>query len=307
LLAPLTGSGSKPEATIESSSYDLDYGGESTVPASQRNVVHAITLRAAAEGVSLLFDAGDTPGVDSPASDPDITAVGGTTLGIGAENQRLFETGWSTLLAEQAQGSTSWQNKGINVAGGGGPSALYAEPSYQRGVVPNALATNSAGHLARTVPDIAADGDPNSGMLFGLIVTHKDGKAGPYEPFRQAGTSMATPMVAGIVADAEQGRRRSFGFLNPLLYSLAGTAAFHDIEPLGASDPQTDRGVSTTGLIKVGKKFVNGVVAEVNDAQDQRGTKQVTAPGYDTMTGLGSPNGPAFIKALRSGKQPSTG
>jgi hypothetical protein len=40
---------------------------------------------------------------------------------------------------------------------------------------------------------------------------------------------------------------------------------------------------------------------EVNDAQDQSGTHQVTAPGYDTMTGLGTPNGSAFIKDLRSG------
>jgi subtilase family serine protease len=303
LLEPLTGSVSKPKATVESSSYDLDYGGERTVPASQRNVVHAIALRAAAEGVSLLFDAGDTPGVDAPASDPDVTAVGGTTLGIGAENQRLFETGWSGLLAERTDTSTSWKNYGVNLAGGGGASALYAEPSYQRGVVPNSLATNSAGHLARTVPDIAADGDPDSGMLFGLIAPRKHGKLGPYEQFRQAGTSMATPLVAGIVADAAQGRR--FGFLNPLLYSLAGTDAFHDVESLSASAPQTYRAVSTTAHVKVGKKFINGLLVEVNDGQGVRGTHQVTAPGYDTMTGLGTPNGAAFIKALRSGKRSS--
>ena len=37
------------------------------------------------------------------------------------------------------------------------------------------------------------------------------------------------------------------------------------------------------------------------DEQDPSHTDQVTAPGYDTMTGLGTPNGPAFIKALQSG------
>jgi hypothetical protein len=45
-----------------------------------------------------------------------------------------------------------------------------------------------------------------------------------------------------------------------------------------------------------------GFLVGVNDAQDPSGTDQVTAPGYDTMTGLGTPNGRAFIKGLRSGK-----
>jgi hypothetical protein len=43
-------------------------------------------------------------------------------------------------------------------------------------------------------------------------------------------------------------------------------------------------------------------VIGVLDAQDTSGTDQATAPGYDTMTGLGTPNGSAFIKGLRSGE-----
>jgi subtilase family serine protease len=302
MLAPLTGHGSSASAAIESVSYRLVYPSESSVPRSLLKVSHAIALRAAAEGVSLLMISGDEPGVVAPASDPDVTAVGGTTLGIGARNQRLFETGWSTAFGERTGQSGPWHNEGILLAAGGGASAVYGEPGYQKGVVPSSMARNKAGQAGRTVPDISADADPYSGMLFGLIVTHPNRKTTSYEPFRQAGTSTSTPLIAGIVADAEQGQPGNFGFLNPLLYSLAGSRAFHDILPVSPSDPQVDRGFYTPGETDIHNKFALGFLVGINDVQDESGTRQVTAPGYDTMTGLGTPNGPAFIKALRSGK-----
>jgi subtilase family serine protease len=302
MLAPLTGHGSSASAAIESVSYRLVYPSESSVPRSLLKVSHAIALRAAAEGVSLLVISGDAPGVVTPASDPDVTAVGGTTLGIGARNQRVFETGWSTAFGERTAESGPWHSEGILLAAGGGASAVYDEPGYQKGVVPRSMARNKEGRTGRTVPDIAADADPYSGMLFGLIVTHQSSKTTSYEPFRQAGTSTSTPLIAGIVADAEQGQPGSLGFLNPLLYSLAGSRAFHDILPITRSDPQVDRGFYTPGETDINNKFAPGFLVGINDAQDESGTHQVTAPGYDTMTGLGSPNGPAFIKALRSGK-----
>jgi hypothetical protein len=106
-----------------------------------------------------------------------------------------------------------------------------------------------------------------------------------------------------MVADAEQGQPTSLGFLNPVLYSLAGSRAFHDILPVSPSDPQVDRAVYTPGETDINKKFAPGFLVGVLDAQDPSGTDQVTAPGYDTMTGLGTPNGRAFIKGLRSGKK----
>jgi hypothetical protein len=105
------------------------------------------------------------------------------------------------------------------------------------------MALNQAGKPGRAVPDISADADPKSGMLLGLVTTKPNGKPRPYETFLQAGTSLATPLVAGMVADAEQGQPRNFGFLNPLLYSLAGSQAFHDILPVSPASrgysPQT--------------------------------------------------------------------
>ncbi|WP_329002375.1 hypothetical protein OHA18_04610 [Kribbella sp. NBC_00709] len=52
-----------------------------------------------AEGVGMYFSSGDTPGLTTTASDPFVTAVGGTTLGLGAGNHRVVETGWSNGTA----------------------------------------------------------------------------------------------------------------------------------------------------------------------------------------------------------------
>jgi subtilase family serine protease len=298
-LAPLTGHGSSASAGIESVSYELP-GHERGVSPAHQKAGHAVALRAAAEGVSVLYGSGDGPGVWSPSSDPDVTAVGGTTLGIGAHNRRVFETGWSTELGERIGASGPWHDTGLGQAGGGGASAVYGRPSYQKGVVPAALSRDGQGNVGRAVPDISADADLASGGLFGAIFASR-GKTIPYTPFVGSGTSQATPLVAGIVADAEQGGRESLGFLNPRLYSLAGSRAYHDVLPLGRSAPQVDRGFYTSGPVAIGHTFAIGFRLGINDAQHRRGTRQVTAPGYDTTTGLGTPNGSAFINGLRTG------
>jgi subtilase family serine protease len=305
-LAPLTGHGS-PSVAIESISYGLSYSiGERSVPASQVKVDHAIALRAGAEGVSMLDASGDAPGLDPPDSDPDMTAVGGTTLGIGAHNQRLFETGWSTDFGQRTGHSGVWHDGGAELATGGGVSDIYGEPNYQKGVVPSTMSRTATGHVGRVVPDIAADGDPASGMLFGAIVIRKNGKPTPYSTFRQAGTSTSTPLVAGIVADAEQGTRPNLGFLNPLLYSMSGSNAFHDVLPVSSSDPQVDRAFYTPGDTEIDQKFAPGFLVGINDVQDPGRSNQVTAPGYDTITGLGTPNGSAFLAGLRSSQRHAT-
>ncbi len=100
-------------------------------PASQLQVEHAYLVRAAAEGVTMLFSAGDQSGVEVPSSDPYATAVGGTTLAIGHDNPRLFETGWSTGIS--AAGGGKWHFQGEQGASGGGPSLLWQQPAYQHG------------------------------------------------------------------------------------------------------------------------------------------------------------------------------
>jgi subtilase family serine protease len=284
----LGGNGSTPMASIVSNSWGL-MGGEED-PSVYWQTAHTIDLRAAAEGVGMYFATGDNPGIAIPASDPYSIAVGGTTLGIGAADNRVFETGWSDQVGFLEHGQ--WVNQGIpRAAAGGGVSTLYAQPKYQAGVVPASMSTYD-GALDRTIPDLSADADRDSGILEGVMTG-----AGHYETFDLGGTSLATPLVAGMVADAQQGQQTPFGFIDPLIYSLAGTSAFHDILSLPNSTPAIDRAAfapeSTSGW--------GHAASETFDTQNPAYTSQVTAPGYDTMTGLGTPNGASFIAGLRSG------
>lgn len=287
-LSVLTGNGAHPSASIESNSWQIPLG---EVPAQ---TVHAIDLRAAAEGVGMYFAAGDTPGLNVTDSDPYAIAVGGTTLGIGAKDNRLFETGWSDDYATLDNGK--WTDWGISEGAGGGTSLVYGQPAYQKGVVPASMSRVRVGKrivTGRTVPDIAADADPGTGILTGYIASESNGHPGPYQTEVGAGTSLATPLIAGLVADAQQGEKSAFGFINPLIYHLAGTQAFHDIVPVTASMPQQDRDayIPASGSV--------GTSVNVFDSQERAYTQQVTAKGYDTMTGVGTPNGTAFISGLR--------
>jgi subtilase family serine protease len=287
-LFVLTGNGAHPSASIVSNSWKLDAG---DVPVQ---TVHAMDLRAAAEGVGMYFASGDTPDVNTTDSDPYATAVGGTTLGIGAKNNRVFETGWSDDYASLDAGK--WDDVGIGGGAGGGTSPVWGQPAYQKGVVPASMSRVSVGKrivTGRAVPDIAADGDPDSGILTGYIASGTDAHPGPYQTEVNAGTSLATPLVAGLVADAQQGQKSAFGFINPLLYRLAGTRAFHDILPVTASMPQQDR-----DAYEPASEGISPAV-DVFDSQERADTQQVTAKGYDTMTGVGTPNGAAFITGLR--------
>jgi subtilase family serine protease len=286
-LAVLTGSGAHPSASIVSNSWQIPLG---EVPAK---TVHAIDLRAAGEGVGMYFSSGDTTGLTVTDSDPYAVAVGGTTLGIGAKNNRVFETGWSDDSGSLDSGK--WTDLGIS-GDGGGTSLVYGQPAYQKGVVPASMSRVRVGKRVatnRAVPDIAADGDLDSGMLTGYIASGTNAHPGPYHTVVNAGTSLASPLVAGLVADAQQGRKSAFGFINPLLYRLAGTRAFHDILPVTASMPQQDRDAYQPGSGGAGP------VVDVFDSQERAYTQQVTAKGYDTMTGVGTPNGTAFIAGLR--------
>jgi hypothetical protein len=64
-----------------------------------------------------------------------------------------------------------------------------------------------------------------------------------------------------------------------LLYSLAGSRAFHDILPISPPDPQVDRAFYSAGETEINNKFAPGFLVGVNDAQDASGTSQVTARG----------------------------
>jgi subtilase family serine protease len=285
----LTGHGARPSASLESFSWQIPLG---QVPPK---TVHAIDLRAAAEGVGMYVAAGDGPGLNVTDSDPDATAVGGTTLGLGARDNRLFETGWSDDYV--TLGSGKWTDFGVGEGTGGGTSLVYRQPAYQKGIVPASMSHVRVGKRRvtdRAVPDIAADADPDSGILIGYIASETNGRPGRYRTQVGSGTSLATPLIAGLVADAQQGQKSAFGFINPLIYHLTRTPALHDILPVTTATPQPDRDAYLPG-----SGPLNPTALDVFDAQERRYTHQVTARGYDTMTGVGTPDGAAFISGLR--------
>ena len=293
-LAILDGTGRRPLAFVVSNSWET--GGESQA-AALTSVEHAFLLRAAAEGVGMYFSSGDGSGVQEPSSDPLAIAVGGTSLGIGAGGRRLFETGWSSGISQIRRGR--WFLESENGASGGGPSLLWAQPPDQRHVVPAALSRAAAGDRhggpVRSVPDLSADADPFTGMGTGLL-TFRAGQPPAYSETSLGGTSLAAPLVAGMVTAAQQGQPRPFGFLSPVIYRLAGTRAFTDPRPLTGRSPVAWRGVFC------GVPDCPFRVLVTNDDQSTSllgYTGQVTLRGYDNMTGVGSPDGAAFISALR--------
>ncbi len=269
--------------------------GDDSQPAILTNIMHSYLVRAAAQGVGMYFASGDSSGVETP-DDPFSILVGGTSLGIGKDNQRLFETGWSTGRSVISHGN--WVLKGEDGAASGGPSLIWAQPAYQHGVVPRAQALADPGSrlgLVRSEPDLAADADLYTGFATGVLSFPKN-KPPAFSKLLIGGTSMASPLVAGIVADAQQGQRSVFGFTDPALYRLSGTRALRDMLPSTASTPGLFRGVVCT------LRFCPPSSLRTFDDQNPHMpgyTGQVTAKGYDNMTGVGTPRGQSFIRALR--------
>jgi subtilase family serine protease len=254
-------------------------------------------VQGAIEGIGIYFSSGDNsdeslvvgfPTVDWPASSPFVTAVGGTTLAVGRTNNYLFETGWGTTDARLS--GTTWtpQPPGPWLYGaGGGVSRVFAEPAYQSGVVPNSV-FQAQGRTGRAVPDISTLGDPQTGYLVGQTQTFPDGTV-KYSEYRLGGTSLSSPIFAGIMALADQAKGSPHGFANPRFYGLNGGPALHDVV-----SPAT-----TVAVVRV--NFNNSVDASAGTNTRLRTANQTlslqTTPGYDDVTGVGTP-GPGFLGAL---------
>ncbi|HJP72701.1 MAG TPA: S53 family peptidase [Pseudonocardiaceae bacterium] len=266
---------------------------ENQIPDSLIAAYQQIFQQGAVEGIGFYFASGDhgdwthsTPSypasVDYPASDPWVTAVGGTTLAIGQHANYEWETSWGDDLAPLSADGKTWIDPPgtFQFGGGGGPSAKFAQPFYQRGIVPDALShPNAAAKAARVLPDIAADADLATGMLIGRTATLTPDGSAQYGEERAYGTSEATPLIAGIQADAQQAAHGiPIGFANPAVYARYNTGAYHDItdpsSPIAVVDQERD---TTTGAITTGL----GTLARDPDL--------TAAPGYDDATGVGTP------------------
>jgi len=151
-------------------------------------------------------------------------------------------------------------------------SQIFAEPDYQ---------TNAGLHLSgRGVPDVAALADPQTGLLIGQTQTFPNGTY--YDEYRIGGTSLASPIFAGLMALADQKAGTPHGFANPLFY--ANSTAFYDVLSV------------KTAVAR--RNFNNSVDASAGTADrlrtfdDYSGSPTPhTNAGWDNVTGLGTPSG----------------
>ena len=209
-----------------------------------------------------------------------MTAVGGTSLAIGPKNGRLFEQGWGTGRSVLTGQVWAPNPPTFQYGGGGGTSRVFRQPNT------NSMSCRRHRKLLRNgphraVPDIAMVGDPNTGFLIGQSQTSPDGGI-KYSEYRVGGTSLSSPLLAGVMAVADQALGRGLGFLNPRLYRLAATDALSDIASQGVKD----------GVVRVDYK--NGFNASAGVVTSLRTFNQTGSiyprTGYDDATGIGTPN-----------------
>lgn len=247
--------------------------------ASTIAVYETLFLQGATEGISYSFSSGDNGDevantgakqADYPASDPFVTAVGGTTTAIGKTSTLAWETGWGTGKYTLSSDGKSWTlTTSFLYGAGGGASTIFDQPSYQKGIAP-------AG--ARQVPDVAMDADPTTGMLIGETQTFPNGVL--YDEYRIGGTSLASPLFAGMTALSIQHAGHGAGLLNPTIYANAHSDVFSDVTSAGPD----------AGNVRV--DFVNGIDATSGLVDSVRTFDQdsslTVGTGWDDVTGLGS-------------------
>ena len=184
---------------------------EDETPLSEAQAINSVLAEAAASGISVFNGTGDqgstcldgspdTIGV--PADSPNATAVGGTTPSYGADFGVDSESWWNGTSETPPTGQ-----------GGYGVSRYFARPSYQNGFTTSSM---------RSVPDVAVDADPSSGIEFCQADNGgcPDGKL-------VGGTSMTAPEMAAMTVTLNQNLGYNIGNFNAAVYPNAGAPRIH--------------------------------------------------------------------------------
>ncbi len=344
-------------ADIITNSYSYNGDVDPTTTATQDETF----MVAASTGITLLFSSGDngdlsqSNGIATGSYESDsayVTGVGGTTLFLSAPSGAKQEWGWGTYR-DYLGGATVNSGTSITTTGlvttsafgytfpafafysgaGGGISLVSPQPSYQAGIVPDALATTlwaSSGHSAtigkqRVSPDVSMDADPYTGYLIGesfTIAGNSIADAGctptssttEYCEIGFGGTSLASPLMAGTLAVVTQARLAAgkplIGFANPWLYSgkIGATltaSGINDVLP-PAHPVALLRGYAND-LTRVRVVTVNSSPLNIETSPYSlficsskicEGLNDIfnyTTTGYDDVTGLGVPYAPALV------------
>jgi len=296
------------------------YGSEELyTPTAVLGVENAINEIAALMGIAANFASGDEgdytfdfgppASVNAPADSLYATAVGGVSLALNSNNTIAWQAGWGTNETGLMDAGTIFDpplNLGFVFGAGGGPSAVFSKPSFQ--------STLHGKH--RLLPDISWLADPFTG---GVIAITSPFTYPPLQWTVYGGTSLATPMFSALWAIANQEAGVPLGQAAPYLYSMpAGTIT--DVLPVGSATNDTVSIKESSSLtnhysaaelaapLETTTKFYSALwnyplsqdtVYVVTFGTDS-GLK--TAPGWDDVTGLGTPNGQAFADFFNPGK-----
>jgi subtilase family serine protease len=236
---------------------------------------HVLFQKAADEGISVFASSGDSGAsqpacvgdgallsASTPASDPNVTAVGGTTLlADGTTGAYQSETAWTESVWGCNPPAVNFPAD-VNCSGGGF-SSLFGRPDFQ--------ASTFKGP-SRGVPDVAYNAGVAGGVLTHIQFVNDAFGLPPNVFFIVGGTSAGSPQWAGLAADGDQLAGRSLGDINPALYAISNSkiqysSALHDI---------------TTG---------NNNVVEIGGGYS-------AGAGWDPVTGLGSPNAANLLPQL---------
>jgi subtilase family serine protease len=250
------------------------------------------------------------PSVDMPASTPYATGVGGTSLFLHSNGQIQYQVGWGNNYTQLTYPSNHAPydpplDYGFVGGSGGGSSAVWPEPDFQSGL----------GNTYRQVPDISWLADPDTGVHVIMTVS------GVPTVFPDVGgTSVATPMFSALWAIANQaaGAKAPLGQAAPMLYSLP-PGAITDIIPVSnawnvkgkiVNPPQpvlVETAADLAQPLENTTTFLSTLYHELpSDGLPNiwwvltfgTDTSLVTAPGWDNVTGLGTPNGLDFVEAV---------
>ena len=251
---------------------------EETFPSRQSLLdLRSAYVAAAKQGISVLAASGDSGAADVdaggqfysypvtswPDSDPLVTGVGGTALQLASNGtRRAPDTVWNETDSAAVNaffGSTAPDP----AAGGGGSSIIFKRPAFQDSV-------KQVVGSRRGVPDVAM-----SAACDGAVDTYQSYPGEPAGWYLACGTSVATPLFAGIVALADQAAGHPLGNLDPALYALAAQHA------PGLVD-------ITSGTTTVSYK--HGGLHTVVGAQ--------AVPGYDLASGLGTVDAGKLVPEL---------
>lgn len=270
---------------------------------------------AAAKGISVNFATGDsgdndlgTPvGAPSvPAVSPHATAVGGTSIlnQVGSSTATIT-TGWGTVGNYLMQGDVVQDppagNSFFQGGSGGGESIFFAKPSWQK----------SLPGTGRQIPDISALADPYTGVP--IVLADQFGAS--FLQYGNGGTSLAAPIFSAIWAIANQAAGAPLGQAARTIAMLP-KSAIQDVlatTPSSITNPAGvvfDQNGSTfysaadlfsgtletdTGFTSAIWPFVGGdTYAVIGFGID---TSLTVTPGWDNVTGYGTPSGLTFIKA----------